>query len=449
MNRRDFLARTIAAGGALACDPGTLGFETPKSAESQDAEIGNLAGHSLSQLQEQLRADLFVDFLPFMDKYVIDHQYGGFLCDTDYDGTRGDETKFDWFEGRGIWVYSFLYRHLAREPKYLGVARRSLEFILKSEPADDVLWVKQFTRTGEPLTAPDTEIYGDLFIAEGLTAYAAATGEMSYLDHAKRLLQKCLRIYDRPDYNPAIGRTYLGPDAPLFAGARIQGAWMVLIRLATQMLEQRPDSEIEGVAGRCVEALIDHHYNPEFSLNNELLNHDLSRPANLYSELVYPGHTVEVSWMLLEEAVRRKDKSLFQTAAERFRRHIEVATDRVYGGIFHNLKNVDQNLFTMGKVLWAQEEVLTGTLLVIEHTGAQWAKELFQEMYEYVRSKYPLKAHGSPLWMYQSDRKATFAEFAKLPKRVENYHHPRHLMLSLLAIERMIQRGGRTSNLFA
>jgi N-acylglucosamine 2-epimerase len=450
MKRRDFLAKTIAASSVLAVDPAILAIQdAPRSGDLRGDVIETLAGHSLEQLQDQLRRDLFEDFLPFMDKYVVDHQYGGFMCDTDYDGERGDDKKFDWFEGRGIWVYSFLYQHLAHEAKYLEVARRSLEFILKNEPSDDVLWVRQFTREGRPLTQPDTEIYGDLFIAEGLTAYAAATGEPSHLEHAKRLLQKCVRIYDRPDYNPPIGRTYLGPDAPLFPGARIQGAWMVLIRLATQMLEQGPDSEIEAVADRCVEALIRYHYNPEFGLNNELLNHDLSRPANLYAELVYPGHTVEVSWMLLEEAVRRKDKILFQTAAERFRRTVEVTKDRVYGGIFYDLKDVDQNIFTMGKVLWAQEEVLTGSLIVIEHTGAQWAKELFQEMYEYVRSKYPLKAHGSPLWMYQSDRKVTFEAFAKLPKRVENYHHPRHLMLSLVAVERMIQRGGRTSGLFA
>jgi len=450
MKRRNFLAGAIAARSVLACNPAVMEFrESPQSADQRVETIGGLAGHSLEQVRDQLRKDLFDDFLPFMDKYVVDHQYGGFMCDTGYDGTRGDEKKFDWFEGRGIWVYSFIYGHFERDPRYLEVARRSLEFVLKNEPSGDVLWARQFTREGKPLTGPDSEIYGDLFIAEGLTAYASATGAPAHLDHAKRLMQKCLRIYDRPDYNPPIGRTYLGPDAPLFPGARIQGAWMVLIRLATQMLEQRPDSEIEAVADRCVEAIIRYHYNPEFGLNNELLNHDLSRPANLYAQLVYPGHTVEVSWMLLEEAVRRKDKFLFQTAAERFRRHVEVAKDRVYGGVFHDLKDVDQNIFTMGKVLWAQEEVLTGTLLVIEHTGAQWAKDLFQEMYEYVRSKYLLKAHGSSLWMYQSDRKVSFEEFIKLPKRVENYHHPRHLMLSLLAVERMIQRSGRISNLFA
>jgi mannose/cellobiose epimerase-like protein (N-acyl-D-glucosamine 2-epimerase family) len=443
VKRRDFLAGPAAAGALLAADSGK------PAAQQSGRTIGPLASLSLKQLRDQFRKDLFDDFLPFMDRFVIDRQYGGFLCDTGYDGTRGDEKKTAWYEGRGIWVYSFLYKHLAHEPRYLEVARKSLAFILKNEPSGDVLWAKGFSRDGRPIAPPDREVYGDLFIAEGLTAYAAATGELSHLDHAKRLLRKCVRVYDRPDYYPQIGRTYLGPDAPLFPGARIQGVWMVLVRLATQMLELRADPEVEKLGDRCLDAILRYHYNPEFGLNNELLNHDLSRPRNLYSQLVYTGHAIETLWMVLDEAVRRKDKLLFQTAAERFRRHVEVAMDRVYGGIFRDLKDVSQNIFTMDKVLWAQEEVLTGALLVIEHTGAQWAKDLFDEMHRYVRSKYPLKAHGSPLWMYQSDRKVTFEAFAKSPKRVENYHHPRHIMISLLAVERMIHRDGGVSNLFA
>lgn len=428
MKRRDFIAGPMIASTVLTAEKDTV-----RMAET-------LAGLTLKQLREQLRRDLFDDFLPFMDRHVIDRQYGGFLCDTGYDGSRSDEKKYTWYEGRGIWVYSFLYKHIAPEPKFLEIARRSLEFILKNEPAGDALWAKAFTREGKPLTGPDPEVYGDLFVAEGLTAYAAAAGEPSRLEHAKRLLKKCVRIYDRPDYNPRIGRTYLGPDAPDFAGARIQGVWMVLLRLATQMLEQQADAELEQLSARCREALLQHHYNPEFDLNNELVNHDLSRPADLYAQLVYPGHAIEVSWMLLDEAVRLKDEALFQLAAARFKRHVEVATDRVYGGIFRGLKDVNQNVFTLDKVLWAQEEVLIGALLVIEHTGAAWAKDLYEQMFRYVRAKFPLKTYGSPLWMYQSDRKVTFDAFLKSPKRVENYHHPRHLMLSLLAVERMMQR---------
>ena len=35
-------------------------------------------------------------------------------------------------------------------------------------------------------------------------------------------------------------------------------------------------------------------------------------------------------------------------------------------------------------LLWAQEEVLIGSLLVAEHTGWKWAKDWFIKMYNYV-----------------------------------------------------------------
>jgi len=126
-----------------------------------------------------------------------------------------------------------------------------------------------------------------------------------------------------------------------------------------------------------------------------------------------------------------------------------VAWDDVYGGVFRNLMNVEQNLWMLVKVLWAQEEVLIGSLMVVEHTGAEWARELFNRTFDYAQRTFPLKKHGSPLWMYAGNRRVEFEEFKTRPKRVENYHHPRRLMLNLLSLERMIKRKGEISGLFA
>ncbi len=445
MKRRNFLS---ASGGATA-----ISFLRPPKREAERAltdDQSMLAGLSLAQLRDKYRADLFEDFLPFMERHVIDHEYGGFMCNTDHEGRRANDRKLSWFEGRGIWVYAFLYNNLAKEEKYLAVARKSLEFILKTRPADDEsLWPKELSREGKPLASAEGEIYGDLFIAEGLAEYSKATGEQKYWDSAKQLLFKCIRLYDRTDYRPNIGQTYLGPQARPFPGARIQGVWMVLIRLATQMLEMRADAEIEQVARRCVDAVLNHHYNPEFRLNNELLNHDMSRPDNEYAQLVYTGHAIETLWMLLYEAARQTDRKLFETVAERFRRHIEVSWDDVYGGVYRNLMNVEQNLWTLDKVLWAQEEVLIGTMFVIEHTGAQWARDWFIRTWGYVQEKFPLKKYGSPIWIYAGNRKVEIEEFKTRPRRIENFHHPRHLMLNLLSLERMIKRGGGVSKLFS
>ena len=442
MNRRRFLGTSLGTAAIISYPPSKVAGQRARTAPHAKP-TGRLAGKTLVKLRNQYRSDLFQDFLPFMEKYVIDHQYGGFMCNADYLGRRVNENKLSWFEGRGIWVYSFLYNNLARDEKYLNVARRSLEFTLRIRPTGEELWAKELTREGKPLTSADGEIYGDLFIAEGMAEYSKATGERAYWDMARELVLKCERLYDRNDYRPTIGQTYLGPGAPAFPGARIQGVWMVLIRVVTQMLEMRADPELERVAQRSVNAITKHHFNPEFQLINELLNHDLSRPQNDYSQLVYTGHCVENLWMLMAEALRLRDESLFETLAGWFRRHAEVAWDDVYGGIFRNLRNVNQNIWILDKVLWAQEELLIGSMMVIERTGANWAKEMFDRMYRHVRDKYPLNRHGSPLWIYASDRRVTYEAFSRMPKRVENYHHPRHLMLNLLSVERMIKRGVR------
>ena len=448
MNRRKFIGASAGAAATLTALPDALAQTARGGGGGHQGAVRTLAGMTLRELREKYRRDLFEDFLPFMDRYVIDREYGGFMCMTGHDGSRQSDKKSSWFEGRGTWVYAFLYNNLSRERKYLDVARRSIDLVMRTEPSGDDLWPKELTREGRPLTPADGEIYGDLFVAEGLAEFSKATGQRELWDKAKRIVLKCVRLYDRPDYRPTIGQTYLGPGARPFPGARIQGVWMVLIRVVTQMLEMRPDPELEGVARRAVDAVVNYHYNPEFGLINELLNHDLSRPDNEYAQLVYTGHCVENLWMLMFEAARLRDRRLFDRLSGWLRRHVEVAWDDVYGGIFRNLQHVNNNTWLTDKVLWAQEEVLIGSLFVLEQTGAQWAEEMFTKTYRYVIDKYPLDRYGSPLWMYASDRKASFEAFTKMPKRVENFHHPRHLMLNILALDRMIKRRGAVSGLF-
>jgi N-acylglucosamine 2-epimerase len=384
----------------------------------------------MNELRNQYHRDLFQDFLPFMDRYVVDAQYGGFLCDTDFDGTRVDEFKSPLYEGRGIWVYSFLYTNFGRDARYLEIARRSVELLRRSDPGDEKLWATKLNRDGSPAGPVGQGLPPDLAVVEGLAAYAVASKTQEPLDRAKRLFRKCLALYDRPDYNPNIGRTFLGPNAAPIPGARNIGMWMLLLRCAQQV-------RAADVSDRCIDAVIHRHYNPKIQLNNEILPHDLAPASGEYAELVYAGHTFEITWMLLEEAIARHDNALFTLVADRFKRHAEVAWDAVYGGFFHNLQNVDENRWMLNKFLWVQEEVLISALLIIQHTGAEWAKDLFARTDQYVRAKYPLASHGSPLWMYAVDRQASFASFAQMPKRIENYHHPRHLMLNLLRLQKM------------
>jgi len=438
---------TAAASGIAGCNNQ---LQTPSSEASGKpkavCEDGTLAGKTPDKLREQYRYYLFEDFLPFHYRYVIDHEYGGFMCNTDRDGTHITTDKRAWYEGRGTWTYSFLYNNIDNDPKHLETARKSVEFILKHKPSGDNMWPSSYTRDGKAISKPESHIYGDCFVAAGIAEYAKAVGDDMYWNIAKDILLKCVRIYDSADYCPNPAGNLLGPDTPPLAGARMVSEWMVLLWVVMPLLDYKNDSDVEEIASRCIDAVLNYHHNPRFDLVNEYLNHDLSHTDNVYDQYVPPATVMETLWMILIEAARRKDKAIFQKTAERYKRHMEVGWDDVYDGVFMNCYHVDNNIFDAHrKGLWGQVEPINGLLLIVEHTGEQWAKDWFSKAHSYVLDKWPCEQYGYPLWLDYTDRKVTFTPHTD---RAELYHYPRFLMLNLLSTERIMKRGRNISDVF-
>ena len=442
MNRRSFISVSAGTAAALA----VTGCRIEKVQRvRRPIENLRLAGRTLEELREQYRYDLFDDFLPFMDKYVVDHERGGFMCGVDRDGSRVSTDKRAATDGCGLWVYSYLFNTISQDDGYLEIARKSLLFMRKTKPVGDNLWPERYASDGRATGKPDQRGYSDLFAAFGFQEYARASGETKWWDAAKEILLKIVRLHDRPDYSPSSGQEYLGPKAPLFPGARVQGIWMGIITLASRLLDQKQDPEVEEIRARSIGAVQNFHYHPEYGLNTELLNHDMSRPSNEYGQLVSIGNSLETLRSLLFEAVRLRNRQLYDTAAERFRHHAEAAWDPIYGGAYQTLFNVTRNEWDLAKSLRVQEEVLAGSLCIVENTGEQWARDLFDKTYLYVRDRFPLKRYGYPLWMSGGDRRVTFEPHAN---SIDIYYHPRHLMFNLIALDRMLKRGGKVSNLF-
>ena len=210
------------------------------------------------------------------------------------------------------------------------------------------------------------------------------------------------------------------------------------------MLEQVQDERLEALSDRVVDAIINKYWNPEYRLMNEVLAHDYTRPNDANESFIYLGHAIETLWMLLPEALRRGDRALFELVAERFRRHLEVSWDDVYGGFLRALDEHDAYVYD--KVLWLQEEVMIGCLILLEHTDWDWPAQWFERTFDYVEERFSLRPHGFPLYLYSGDRTVRFEERVT---RKENYHHPRCVMRNLLALERMIERGGAPSGVWA
>lgn len=444
-SRREFFNKSALGGLGLLAAAGTPGCgrraEGPAGAGGRLATINKIGEMSLEQLRDQYRAELYDNFIPNMDRYAIDHEYGGVMCSMDIrTGELENMNKTAWYVGRGLWVYSYLYNNLEKNARYLEIASGSKDLLLKIQPADNSFWTESFTREGEPLSGPG-DIYGSLFVGEGLSEYAEASGEKQYRMLAKKIIFDCVRRYDQPDYSYSIG-SYL-KNSPAIQGPRILGHWMILLSLSTQMLMHEADEDLEKLAARCVDAILNHHVNKEYGLTNEVLNHDFSLPDNEYAQHSITGHGLETLAFVMFEAGRLRDRELYRSAEKVFRKIVDACTDHVYGGYFHTLQQVDNNIWSTEKSLWCQQEVINGTLFMIEHTGDEWAIGHFERTNPYIFEKYFNPAHK--FWHFGGDRKMAYRNVSLM----EHYHHARQFIRGLLTFERLIGRGGRISDLFA
>ena len=127
-----------------------------------------LGGYSLENLKAQYHHDLFEKYLPYLDRFVYDDEYGGFKCHIHRDGQHPTTHKRTWYDGRGVWVYAFLYHHLDPNPLYLERASQTLGLLMSMKSNEYPFWPWGYTQAGDPLPHHQADIYGSLFVAEGL-----------------------------------------------------------------------------------------------------------------------------------------------------------------------------------------------------------------------------------------------------------------------------------------
>jgi N-acylglucosamine 2-epimerase len=460
MKRRAFLGSLGIAGVGSSLLPGVLDQAIVTGSETPRANV-QLAGMSLPELRKTLHDELFNVLLPFWDKYGVDHEYGGVMCSLDYDGTLMNSDKLMWFQGRAIWIYSFLYNNFGQNPRHLEIARKTKEFVLKYAPQKDGWYAELLSREGKVIKPFGGDIEGIYFIAEGLQEYAVAAQDNEARHLALTLVKKLFRYFNRPEFR------YAGPDFPNLKPdgpcVRPQGTWMLNLNIATQILKRWNDPEIAEIADHAADAIFNRHYNPEIGLNTEMLYFDFTRPPG-EERKSRVCHGIEVLWMVMDEANRRGDSSMWNACAERMHRHLDAGWDRIYGGICQWL-NVDEGgyqwppetpvgtdfafrfigEYNYMKTLWGMNEVMVGCLNVFERTGADWAAKYFDLAYHVIKEKLSQKLRGLPGYTLFTDRRFTSHDHVA---RQDNYHPLRQPMLNILTLDRMIKKSNSaaTSN---
>jgi len=430
MNRRNFLLSipTAPALSSLAC--------TKRETAKSDQEQGFIKGMTFQQHRQELNERLFKEYLPFWDHGGYDEEYGGFICNLNPDGIPVDDEKYIWYQGRAIWVYSFLYTHFGREPRYLEIARRTRDFMIKQMYLGNGQWAERVHRDGKIIhsVGPDSDVYGWLFAAIGLVEYYLCSGDQADLQLALESIRAAQQAYDSPDYR----------QGTKFTGLRIQGHSMIFVQLLTRLLQHHHDVELEKLLDHHLDNLMNRFYDPRFRIANEELAHDYSRIREKEGQM-FLGHSLEAQWMVMQCALLRKDHQLFDRAKSNFKRYLEMGWDHHFDGwgsedyaVFAGANHIQGPHFST-KTMWAHTEILIGCLIVLEQTGECWAKEWYDRTWDYVKKTF---CRGIGAWEQAVDRYGEPKSREKWgihPMRRCNYHQPRFLMMNILSLDRMIK----------
>ncbi len=433
MKRRNFLMNAGAASALML--PGVSCTEKKPPVHKKAEET--IAGMTWKQHREELWSRLFDEYLPFWDHGGYDEKYGGFICNLDKSGVPVDDQKFIWYQGRAVWVYSFLYNHIKKDPKYLEIARKTRDFMVEKMYAGDGKWVELVHRDGRVIKGiePDSDIYGWLFAANGLAEYYRITGNEEDLSLAKESIWASVKAYDSPHYRQGTEEE----------GYRIQGHSMIFLRLLTQLLSYHTDSKLEELLNEHKDRIMNNFYYPELRISNETLHHDYSRIKETEDSTI-TGHSLETQWMIMDLALRRNDMELYEKARKNFKRYLLMAWDYNFDGYgsesYYVFRDYPLNEVFSIKTMWAHTEILNGCLLIYAHEQSEWAREWYDLTWNYVKDHFCL---GTGAWEQAVDRRGRPQSREKWgidPNRRGNFHQPRFLMMAIMRLNRMLGETG-------
>ncbi|MFA6472522.1 MAG: AGE family epimerase/isomerase [Candidatus Latescibacterota bacterium] len=457
MKRRSFIGAAIGGSvpGALALS--CSGGQRKKPQNQRRKRMGvedatelpaKISGMPLEDLRKDYNNRLFNQYLPFWEKGGIDKDKGGFMCLLNDDGTVADSEKYSWYQGRGLWVYSFLYNNFGKDKHYLDIATKARDFIVKYMYAGDGTWNERVNRDGSLKEGVGKNVYGWLFIAAGLQEFYRATGNDQDFKMVLETLWASLRTYDNAGYTGVENNGALPPETNL-TGYRSQGHSMVIVWMLSQLLSHKKNSHVENELEDNVDYIMKSFMNPYLRITNEYLLHDYSRIPGLEDHM-YTGHSIETQWIVMFEAIRQLDHKLFDECKEQIKRYLTLSWDYIFGGFgdghFYVFDGPDRTKIKWYgvKSMWSHTEILLSLMHIIEYTGEQWAVD----WYERVRA-YSLKAYSTPygVWRQAVDRFGNNIQRDGIPTtRKDNFHPARYMMLNILSLDRMIKNEGKLSS---
>ena len=384
---------------------------------------------------ESYKKDLTENIMPFWMKYGLDRENGGVYTCVDRDGSLMDTTKSVWFQGRFAFICSFAYNNVEKNQEWLDAAKSTLEFIEKHCFDEQGHMYFSVTAEGKPLRKR-RYVFSETFAAIAMSEYALATGDQHWAKRAIQVFEDTQRFLATPGFLPA----------KFEADVKLQGhsIVMILINVGSCIRKVVDDPKLTQQIDESIEKLKKYFIHPEFKClletvgeNGEFIDTNMTRTIN-------PGHCIETSWFIMEEAkLRGWDKPMLDMALQVFDWSWDWGWDKQYGGIinFRDCKNLPPQDYSQDmKFWWPQCETIIATLYAYLTTGEERYLEQHRRISEWTYGHFPDHEYGE--WYGYLHRDGTVAQDAKGNIFKGPFHIPRLMITGYNLCQRLLEKEG-------
>lgn len=381
---------------------------------------------------ESYKKDLTENIMPFWMKYGLDRENGGVYTCVDRDGSLMDTTKSVWFQGRFAFICSFAYNNVEKNKEWLDAAKSTLEFIEKHCFDEQGHMYFSVTAEGKPLRKR-RYVFSETFAAIAMSEYALATGDQHWAKRAIQVFEDTQRFLATPGFLPA----------KFEADVKLQGhsIVMILINVGSCIRKVVDDPKLTQQIDESIEKLKKYFIHPEFKClletvgeNGEFIDTNMTRTIN-------PGHCIETSWFIMEEAkLRGWDKPMLDMALQVFDWSWDWGWDKQYGGIinFRDCKNLPPQDYSQDmKFWWPQCETIIASLYAYLGTGDEKYLYRHERISEWTYAHFPDAEYGE--WYGYLHRDGTVAQPAKGNLYKGPFHIPRMMIKGYMLCQEILK----------
>lgn len=393
-------------------------------------EVVKMNQSRIIELKEFYHSQLLNDVMPFwMKSDLVDHTYGGFITSVDREGKCYNDDKSVWFQGRCLWTFSKLCNTYGIKEEWKSAADSGARF-LKEHCIDkqDGRMYFTVTRKGEPIRKR-RYFFSESFLVVGFAEYYVLSKNEEDLALAEKYFDFMYHMYKDGSADPF----KITPKENIkVRNLHSNANPMVLLSSAQTLRRINPDRAMHysEIIQSIVDDMIHLHYKEELQVVLENVNLDGSILDNPTGRTINPGHSIENSWFLMNQAVYANDEKLLKQALNILKWSLEIGWDKEYGGIyyFRDLYNRPcEQLEHDMKLWWVHNEALIATLLALNLTGDEYYDMWYEKLHEYVFSHFPDKEYGEWYGYLHRDGSVSHEQKGSLWKGP--YHLPRALML--------------------